>query len=373
MWHRLAAVGIALLVLAGVWLIFALQRHAPAPTAQTPPAGPWATWPAASQPAATETNLLQLPVVQANEPLTNALQVPLVQAPAVAGDTVETAAAVAAGLDFLRGQFRPEAGLLQESPHIGALRFYIANDNLLARYVFEALGSGEDEALVQTLAATMAQYPEVSDDFVRVAWGRPLAWPLYHHEDVVVAQLADGQCDAYDDDLGVDATGEPSPDQGPCIFVEQHNPAAGHFYDWSSYANLTFMQVISLLAQGRKEAAETLYQMKLVDFNARGFADKPYWEYRGSDGQPLHLYETLGLAWGVYAAALLGDRSTTAAQMVARLLAQQDPAGGGFHTHFSDTQDRLVDPNVETTSVALLALATWAGDHIPRQMQGRGR
>ncbi|MEZ4638783.1 MAG: hypothetical protein R2856_28100 [Caldilineaceae bacterium] len=38
------------------------------------------------------------------------------------------------------------------------------------------------------------------------------------------------------------------------------------------------------------------------------------------------------------------------------LLEQQDPTTGGFHTHYRADESRLADPNVETTSLALLAL-----------------
>jgi hypothetical protein len=47
--------------------------------------------------------------------------------------------------------------------------------------------------------------------------------------------------------------------------------------------------------------------------------------------------------------------------MLERLLAQQDPVTGGFHTHYRADADRLADPNVETTATALLALASLQG------------
>jgi len=49
--------------------------------------------------------------------------------------------------------------------------------------------------------------------------------------------------------------------------------------------------------------------------------------------------------------------------VLSQLLAQQDPNTGGFHTHFRAGDPQLADANVETTSLALLALSTLNGTH----------
>lgn len=66
------------------------------------------------------------------------------------------------------------------------------------------------------------------------------------------------------------------------------------------------------------------------------------------------VYETIGLAWYLYAGALLGQPDL---RVLDQLLAQQG-AHGGFHTHYRAGEPQLTDPNVETTSLALLALYT---------------
>ncbi len=42
--------------------------------------------------------------------------------------------------------------------------------------------------------------------------------------------------------------------------------------------------------------------------------------------------------------------------LLSALLAQQNKETGGFHTHYRQDDFQLTDPNVETTSLALLAL-----------------
>jgi len=60
------------------------------------------------------------------------------------------------------------------------------------------------------------------------------------------------------------------------------------------------------------------------------------------------------LAYAVYTAGLLDLPPDP--RVLASLLVRQDPQTGDFHTHFTADQPRLADPNVEITSVALLAL-----------------
>ncbi len=100
--------------------------------------------------------------------------------------------------------------------------------------------------------------------------------------------------------------------------------------------------------------ARWLYRTELSVFDGNGWPDEAW---RRRDG----VYETIGLTWCLYAGALLGEPVN--GQVLSQLLAQQDPATGGFHTHFRAGDPRLTDPNVETTSLAILALSTLGGIH----------
>ncbi|MBX3016014.1 MAG: hypothetical protein KF832_31120, partial [Caldilineaceae bacterium] len=250
------------------------------------------------------------------------------------------------GLRFLAGQYNEDYGLLQESPNIGQHRYYLTNDNALAAYVFSLYGAAE---FADVLRASLERYGYVDNGFVEVAWGETIAWPPLHHKDIVVEQLGDGACDFLD-----------SEEVGPladCVMQETHTPDLGIFYDWSSFSNLHCMGAVNEYNQGNRAVAEWLYQTELATFDGHGWADEAW---RRRDG----VYETLGLAWCLYAGALLEQPDL---RLLDQLLAQQG-AQGGFHTHYRAGEGQLADPNVETTSVALLALYTL--QHGPPQRVG---
>lgn len=244
-------------------------------------------------------------------------------------------APIAAGLRFLKGQYNPEVGLLQESPRIGAHRYFLANDALLAARVFRLFG---EEELAAQLERTLARYGITGNDFIEVAWGEVIPWPPKHFEDP-------GSL--------VETRGE---DQ--ILTIRHEGP--GYFYDWSAYSNLAFMAVHNELNGLYFQAARRLYAIQMGTFDGRGFPDLAYWQRDG-------VYETLGLAWGIYAAGRMGSEVQLDLEMLTVLLAQQDPETGGFHTHYRADADRLADPNVETTAVTLLGLAALQGrEVIPR-------
>lgn len=228
-----------------------------------------------------------------------------------------------AGLRFLEGQYNADLGLLQESPSIRPDNYFLANDALLAAHVFETMG---DPDLAAALRTTLAQYAIAGNQFIEVAWGETIPWPPLHYEDPgsLVTSLGDAR-----------------------ILTIRH-AGPGYFYDWSAYSNLACMAVINEYNQGYMESARRLYAMQMSTFDGHGWPDLAY---HARDG----VYETLGLAWCLYAGALLGEPVD---RVLPALLDQQDPARGGFHTHYRADEARLADANVETTSLALLALYT---------------
>ncbi|MCL4832747.1 MAG: hypothetical protein KJZ86_09910 [Caldilineaceae bacterium] len=246
--------------------------------------------------------------------------------------------AIANGQRFLAGQYNPSYGLLQESPNIGQHRYYLTNDNALAAYVFEQTGESE---MAATLRASLDRYGYDRNGFVEVAWGEVIVWPPLHHKDIVVEQKGSGECDFLD-----------AEEAGPladCVLQETHTPDLGFFYDWSSFSNLHCMGAVNQYNRGNLAVARWLYETELSTFDGIGWADEAW---RRRDG----VYETIGPAWCVYAGALLG--APVNKPLLAVLLAQQNPATGGFHTHYRRDAFQLTDPNVETTSLALLALYT---------------
>jgi hypothetical protein len=250
--------------------------------------------------------------------LTNALPAP---APASAREPDRAAIRLSQerAIAFLKAQYDLAVGLLRESPAIGEHNFYLTNDNALAAYVLDLAGEKE---LAATLRASLKMYGWETNGFVEAAWGVPITWPPNHHLDVVVRQVGEDR-----------------------VLQETHD-GPGYFYDWSAYSNLAFMAVVNEENRGYHESAGRLFEMQMGKFDGIGWQDKAYWDRN-------EVYETLGLAWGLYAGALTGRPAPPA--LLQSILSRQGPSGG-FHTHFSASEDRLADPNVETTCLALLAL-----------------
>ena len=235
--------------------------------------------------------------------------------------------AIDAGLSFLNAQYNRDLGLLQESPNIGAQRYFITNDNALAAYIFEQ--TGQDDLAIN-VREVMARYGPSTNNFIEAAWGEVIPWPPKHFEDPgsLITNVGEDE-----------------------ILTIRHE-GTGYFYDWSAYSNLACMAAVNEYNQGYIESARRLYEIQMSTFDGRGFADKAFYD-RGD------VYETLGVAWCVYAGALLKVPVYETALSV--LLEQQDLATGGFHTHYRAAESRLADPNVETTSLAPLALLTLSG------------
>ncbi len=229
--------------------------------------------------------------------------------------------AIDAGLRFLEAQYNPQYGLLQESPTIGAHRYFLANDALLAAYALELYGRAD---LANTLRSTLSTYGIDGNQFVEVAWGEVIAWPPRHFEDPGTLLEERGS------------------DQ---ILTVQH-AGPGYFLDWSGFSNLACMAAVNETNKDNMAAARWLYDLQVTTFDGYGWPDLAYHNRNG-------VYETIGLTWCLYAGALLG---TPDERILLAMLNQQNPENGGFHTHYQPDRPRLADPNVETTALALLAL-----------------
>ncbi len=255
--------------------------------------------------------------------------------------------AIDGGLAFLRSQYKADYGLLQESPNIGQHRYYLTNDNALAAYVFDLYG---DNDLAETLRANLDRYGYRANGFIEVAWGETIVWPPLHHKDVVVEQFGEGECDFLNTE-----------EAGPlvdCVLQETHTPDLGFFYDWSSFSNLHCMGAVNEYNRGNRTVAQWLYETELSTFDGHGWADEAWLRRKG-------VYETIGLTWCLYAGALLDQVDL---RVLNQLLAQQG-THGGFHTHYRAGEAQLTDPNVETTSMALLALWTLQHGSAPAEQK----
>lgn len=233
--------------------------------------------------------------------------------PTAAQDVPDLQQQIDAAVRFLEAQYNTDYRLLQESPTVGAHHYYITNDNVLATHIFTLYGI---EKSIDLRGYT-------GNGFIEIAFGQAMRWPPYHHADQVIEQHGEDQ-----------------------VLFEAHD-GPGYFSDWSGFSNLACMAIVNEVNAGYRESAQRLYTMQMASFDGHGWPDLAY---QRRDG----VYETLGLAWCLYAGALLGQPDQ---RVLSALLAQQGQSGG-FHTHYRVDEYQLADPNIETTSMAILALRT---------------
>lgn len=240
--------------------------------------------------------------------------------------------AIQRGIEFLKRQYNPSIGLLQESPRIGRHNYYL-NDSALAAYVLEVLG---EEELAAALRATLERYGYEGNDFFELAWGEPITWPPYHHKD---EKMFD------DEDISREGEGQ--------ILLQRHPPSEGFFFDWMTYSNLAFMEAMNAHVKGDYRLAWAIYRTKAAEFDGNGWPDQPYIKRGG-------VYETLGVAWALYSGVIIDyPEIDRLGPKLIRILLEEQGELGGFHTHYRADAPRLADPNIETTSVALPGLHAW--------------
>lgn len=235
------------------------------------------------------------------------------------------------GVRFLKGQYDADLGTLQESPTIRPNNYFLANDALLAAHAFGLYG---EEDLAAALQDTLAEYGIEGNGFIEVAWGESIPWPPKHFEDpgTLVTTMGDAQ-----------------------ILTIYHD-GPGYFYDWSAYSNLACMASINEYNQGYTESARRLYEIQMATFDGHGFPDKAYAD-RNS------VYETLGVAWCVYAGALLGIPDQ---RLIEVLLEQQGEHGLGRGFIFGHKVAQFLGGNVGARVFVANGVYTGAGGALER-------
>jgi hypothetical protein len=227
--------------------------------------------------------------------------------------------AIQRGGAFLKRQYNPQLGLLAESPIVGPNNYWLNNDNSLAAHALSAIGERE---LSDKLTATLDRYGYPGNGFINVAWSEPIAWPPAVETNLTITQVGDDK-----------------------ILQEAHGSSA-LFLDWCEYSNLAFMGALNEFQRGHIDEAHSDYRAAMQAFDGIGFKDKAFLAGSG-------LYETYKLAWAILAGIRLGESMDS--RLLPALLAKQG-LSGGFYTHYLTSGEPQGDPNVETTSLALLAL-----------------
>jgi hypothetical protein len=221
------------------------------------------------------------------------------------------------GVGFLRHHYNPELGLLYEAEKVAPHTYWLANDNALSAHTLARLGEQE---LSRTLFASLRHYKYPDNDFIEVAWGKPVPWPPKTPTAITFMVAGEDK-----------------------ILQEDHAGGAT-FEDWRDYSNLAMMGTLNQLHTGHRRDALATYKQAMQAFDGEGFRDKAF----------TGTYETYKLAWAILAAKELGEPVDP--RLTPALLWMQGKEGG-FYTHYGSAHAAVGDQNVETTSLALLALS----------------
>ena len=241
--------------------------------------------------------------------------------PAEAIDRQKVTGAADRGRRFLASLFDPSVGLLPEFR--GSKVYWLYHDNYLAAMVLE----GGEPDLAGKIRDAIRGLGVTGSGKIEILFGEakdPL--PLRHHRLIEVKRVG-----------------------GKVIKTELVGDRPNT--DWQEYTDLLFLAAVAEANTDRDEAVRH-FEAGLATWDGTGFKDK----VNRNGG----LYATYKLALALIAASRLNRHPKTEELLLNRLLAVQRE-DGGFVTDY-DAQGRPVgQANVETTSLAVLALDGLAG------------
>lgn len=242
-------------------------------------------------------------------------------AEALGGDEGELSAerragSAAAGRRFLAALFDADVQLLPEFP--GSKTYWLYHDNYLAA---KALERSHPE-IVRAIRQSLTRWGVTESGKIEILFDEARhGWPLVHHRLDEVAQR-----------------------DGKRIRTERVTDAP--MRDWRSYADLLCFAAIAR----RKEApaeAEGALTAAVGCWDGVGLADRV--------SRQNNMYATYKLALVCLAAARLDRKADVPSAVWQRLLAMQR-SDGGFVTDYNREGEPLGEANVETTSLAVIAL-----------------
>ena len=234
----------------------------------------------------------------------------------------EKALAVAErGRKFLVGLFDPAVELLPE--YRGANVYWLYHDNYLAAKVL----APHDKMLAARIAASIRKRGVTASGKIEILFDEsPMGLPFRQYELTEVERVGDRIIKTEV------VTGEP-------------------FAGWREYADLLLLAAIFKAKENRDtDGAKQDFAAALATWDGRGFRDQVT--------KKTGLYATYKLALALIAAARLKLRPPAQEPILAALLAQQAD-DGGWITDYDAEGKRVGLANVETTSLAVLAIARW--------------
>jgi hypothetical protein len=230
-------------------------------------------------------------------------------------------AAAARGRKFLVGLFDPAVELLPE--YRGASVYWLYHDNYLAAKVL----APHDKPLADKIAASIRRRGVTASGKIEILFDEsPQGFPFRQYELTEIARVGERIIKTEV------VTGEP-------------------FKGWREYADLLLLAAIFKAKENQdSDGAKQDLTSALATWDGRGFRDQVT--------KKTGLYATYKLALALIAAARVKMRPPAHEQILAALLAQQADEGGWI-TDYDAEGNRIGLANVETTSLAVLAIERW--------------
>lgn len=228
---------------------------------------------------------------------------------------------IARGRRFLADLFDPALGLLPE--FAGAKSYWLFHDNYLAAKV---LKSSHPELGGKIVDAIHGYGVRVSGKIEIIFDESPRALPFRHYHLSEVKRVGDK-------------------------IIKNEVVSDDEFVEWRKYADLLCFAAIAQSRTDPAKARECLTAAEAM-WDGKGFLDPPVRE--------AGRYATYKLALALLAAKRVGVKLHAQAAVVERLLAQQNDAGG-WVTDYTAEGRAVGEANVETSSLAILALEALAG------------
>ena len=240
-------------------------------------------------------------------------------------ETNSTSQVLTSAENFLVSQYNASIGLLSEHP--GSNFYWLYSDNYLALLAFKQANSSDtakQTAIMNNANSTLSRYMTLI--------------PNAKNQYMVFSSNVFDFNDSHNYEL--------TTVEGSIINITLNNMTGT--LDPHIYGDIAFLESVYYNDIGNKSEALSMFQIGASMYNGIGINDSIFIKYRD--------YQTYKLALYIYAATLLGESYPSSVKT--NLLAMQNTTNGGFYSDYApDYSTAGHDANVETTSLAILALA----------------
>jgi len=242
--------------------------------------------------------------------------------------------AIRAGIDYLTSNYNPDVGLIAETPHSNV--YWLYSDNFLAALALNASNWSSNStitSIADNISATLRHY---HSSFGNATNGYELL--SSHWRGSCSLDSADNYTVTHVGDADVMVT----LNNGSSTLPE------------TQYADVAFLEAICNIRLGNFTGWSQGFSDGASFFNGVGFNDTAFRE-----GSSKGIYQTYKLALFVYAMeSQCGPFNQTAYQSALTTLLQMQAPSGGFSTGYNPDLSINGTTNIETTSLAILALST---------------